>query len=197
MKVTRAKSIENREIVLDTAARLFREKGFDGIGIIDLMKSAGLTSGGFYKNFESKEDLIAKSCQRLSERAVGRWKEHIANPEIRDPLKRIASSYLSEKNRDNLSTTCMYSTLAAEVPRHGKAVQDVFAEGLESVLEVLSTLVPGSTDEERRANAIAMFSQWVGALILSRAASDNTLSDEILAIARKGSHLEESLPLQK
>jgi TetR/AcrR family transcriptional repressor of nem operon len=185
MKVSKAKSIENRELVLDTAAQLFREHGFDGIGVADLMKNAGLTVGGFYKSFGSKEDLIAESCERACTKSRNRWEEHIANPEIADPFKRIASSYLSDTSRDNLSKTCLFSTLGVEVPRREQVVKDVFSDSLESSIQVLSKVVPGENDEEKRANTIAIFSQWVGALVLSRIAEGNPLSDEILSVARK------------
>lgn len=190
MKVSKEKAIENRELVLDTAATLFRQVGFDGVGVADIMKKAGLTVGGFYNNFESKEDLIAKACDKIGSKSLQRWQEHIDNPDIADPLKRIGSSYLSAKNRDDLGSTCIYSTLGAEVPRHDTAVQQVFAQGVESTIALLSTLVEGQSEAERRSHAIAMFSQWLGALVLSRAASNSPLSDEILAVARKASHLE-------
>lgn len=191
MKVSKEKAIENRELVLDTAARLFRQVGFDGVGVADIMKHAGLTVGGFYNNFDSKEDLIAKACDKIGSQSLQRWQAHIDNPEIADPLKRIGSSYLSAKNRDDLSSTCLFSTLGAEVPRHDAAVQQVFAQGVASTIQLLSTLVDGQTEDERRSHAIAMFSQWLGALVLSRAASNSPLSDEILAVARKASHVEE------
>jgi TetR/AcrR family transcriptional regulator, transcriptional repressor for nem operon len=185
MRVSRAKSIENREIVLDTAATLFKKHGFDGIGVADLMKSAGLTVGGFYKNFASKEDLIAQACQRACEKSLARWEEHIANPEIKNPLARIATSYLSPKNRDTLATTCVFSTLAAEASRHEVEVKKVFEGGIESTIELLSKIVAGDTTQEKRENSIAMFSQWVGALILARAAGTGELSQEILDISKK------------
>jgi TetR/AcrR family transcriptional regulator, transcriptional repressor for nem operon len=185
MRVTRAKSIENRELVLDTAAKLFKENGFDGIGVADLMKNAGLTVGGFYKTFESKEDLVAQTCQRACEKSLQRWEEHISNPEIVDPLNRIASSYLSTKNRDQLATTCVFSTLATEVPRHDEAVKQVFADGIESTIKLLSKVSSGETDEEKRINSVAMFSQWVGALILARVAGTGELSEEILEASKK------------
>ena len=85
MKVSKEKAIENRELVLDTAARLFRQVGFDGVGVADIMKHAGLTVGGFYNNFESKEDLIAKACDKIGSQSLQRWQAHIDNPEIADP----------------------------------------------------------------------------------------------------------------
>lgn len=190
MKVSKKKAIENRELVLDTAATLFRQVGFDGVGVSDIMKTAGLTVGGFYNNFSSKEDLIAKACDKLNGKTLERWHSHINNPDIVDPLKRIGTSYLSVKNRDDLSSTCIFSTLGAEVPRHDPAVQQAFAEGAESIIKLLSTLVEGQSEAEKRSHAIAMFSQWLGALILSRAASHSPLSNEILEVARKTSHLE-------
>jgi TetR/AcrR family transcriptional repressor of nem operon len=190
MKVSREKSAENRELVLDTAARMFKEHGFDGIGVVDLMKSAGLTAGGFYNNFESKEDLMAQACQRASEKSLSRWQEHINNPEIANPLKRIGTAYLSPKNRDDLSTTCLYSTLGAEVGRHDPAVRQVFTQSIESIFELMTPLMEGATEGEKRENAIAMFSQWLGSLILARMASDSPLSDEILQVAREQSDLD-------
>lgn len=190
MKVSKAKSIENRELVLDTAASMFRQVGFDGIGIADVMKQAGLTVGGFYNNFASKEDLIAQACRKVAEHSLKRWQQHIDNPEIANPLKRIGASYLSAKHRDDLTSACIFSTLGAEVPRRDSAVQQVFSNGVESTISLLSTLVDGETEAERRSRAIAMFTQWVGALILSRAASASPISDEILSVARQASAIE-------
>ena len=184
MRVSRAKSVENKELVLDTASKLFRQHGFDGIGVADLMKNAGLTVGGFYKSFESKEDLVAQACKCAGEKTLIRWQEHIANPQITDPLKRIANSYLSTQNRDQLASTCIFSTLAAEVPRHDDAVKKVFHDSVESVIELLTQITPGDTTQAKRENAIATFSQWLGALILARAAGTGALSEEILAVSK-------------
>lgn len=189
MRVSRAKAVENKELVLDTAAMLFKQEGFDGIGIADLMKAAGLTVGGFYKSFESKEDLIAQACERAGKKSLDRMREHASNPKLKDPLKRIAKSYLSSKNRDDRQNTCMFSTLAAEVPRHDGQVKAVFAEGIESMIDLLASLLP-EHGQDRRAEAIALFSQWLGALILSRAAAGNAISEEILQVARKSSDVE-------
>lgn len=188
MRVTRAKAVENKELVLDTAAMLFKQKGFDGIGLSDLMKAAGLTVGGFYKSFESKEDLIAQACERNAKKSLSHWSEHANNPEIENPLKRIAQSYLSGKNRDDLQNTCLFSTLAAEVPRHDDKVKAVFAENIDALMDFLAGLLPDH-GQDRRAEAIAMFSQWLGALVLARASAGNPISEEILGVALKSSDM--------
>ncbi len=154
MKVSREKSAENRELVLETAARMFKQHGFDGIGVVDLMKSAGLTAGGFYNNFTSKEDLMAQACQRAADKSLSRWQEHIGNPDIADPLKRIGAAYLSPKNRDDLSSTCMFSALGAEVGRHEPAVQHVFAQSVAATIEALMPLMAGDSESAQRQNAM-------------------------------------------
>src|SRR4029077_10604557 len=100
MKVTRKQAEKNRERVLDVAGRLFREKGFDGIGVDDLMKGAGLTHGGFYANFKSKEDLVAESCGRTLTELVEGW-DKVAGEAKGDPLRAIVAGYLSVSHRDD------------------------------------------------------------------------------------------------
>jgi TetR/AcrR family transcriptional repressor of nem operon len=190
MKVSRKKAEQNRTLVLDTAGSLFRQHGFDGIGIADLMKTAGLTVGGFYKNFESKEDLIAKTCSRINENTLEKWQGYAADPAIKDPYKRIGSSYLSTKNRDDLSKTCIYSTLAAEVPRHEAALKQVFNTGVRGTLDFLATLMPGDSEEEKQKQAMETLSQWVGAMILARATGNSALSDAILKTAKETTRVE-------
>lgn len=185
MKVTKSQSLENRERTLKIAGMKFREHGFDGIGLSDLMKAAGLTVGGFYKNFESKEALLVQACETVFEHSKKSWDAHLHNPEIQDPYKRIGSTYLSSKNRDDLSTTCLFSTVGGEVCRHSPALKELFAENLENVFQFLMNTFPGDNEELKREQAIAVFSQWVGALLLSRMVAGNSLSDEILDVAKK------------
>lgn len=178
MKVSREQAVENRKRVLETAARLFREKGFDGIGVADLMKAAGLTHGGFYGQFSSKEDLAAQACARAladSEEKWERWAE-----KAKDPLQAAADSYLSPRHRDNPGTGCAFVALGAEAPRWGRAVQRVFTEGLRARIARVVQLLPGQGEKARRQKAIATMASLVGGLVLARAVDDPKLSDEIL-----------------
>jgi TetR/AcrR family transcriptional repressor of nem operon len=180
MRVSREKFAESRERILDVAARLFREKGFDGIGLADIMKAAGLTHGGFYRHFDSKDDLEAQAIgvalastaadlSRLFEGATAR------------PLSTLIDEYLSQQHREDLGKGCSFAALATDVARQSERVRSAFTAGLGPILEILSTVVPGRSKAERRRKAIVTLAEMIGALILARAVADPALSDEILA----------------
>jgi TetR/AcrR family transcriptional regulator, transcriptional repressor for nem operon len=178
MKVSREQAAENRERILDTAARLFREKGFDGIGVADLMQSAGLTHGGFYGQFASKEDLAAQACERALAQSATRLDQVIAD-KPQNPLQAVAASYLSTRHRDRPGEGCAFVALGAEAPRHAPAVRKVFTEALRLRVDRLMQLVPG-TKAARRRQALATMASLVGAQVLARAVDDAQLSNEIL-----------------
>src|ERR1041384_861337 len=105
MRVSRAQAAKNRETVINVASRLFRQRGFDGIGLKDLMKGAGLTQGAFYKQFASKEDLAAQASRRALESAADRWSAAVAaKPE--DPLGAVIDFYLSAGHREEKMDGC-------------------------------------------------------------------------------------------
>jgi TetR/AcrR family transcriptional repressor of nem operon len=179
MKVSREQAAINRERVLDTAARLFRERGFNGVGVADLMKEAGLTHGAFYGQFASKEDLMAHACVRAYEELDERWRKAAARMPGK-PLAGIVSSYLSTAHRDNPGAGCATAALAAEAARQGAPLRSAFTQGTQAQLDALATLVPGATKSTRRRRAALTLSAMVGALVLSRALDDDALSGEIL-----------------
>ena len=134
MKVSREQAAANRERILDEAARLFRERGFNGIGVADVMKSAGLTHGGFYGHFSSKEDLIAQVCQRAASTMIETWKR-AADDYAADPLAAIALPYLSTAHRDRSGTGCLIAALGPEVSRQAAPVRHAVTEGVRSALD--------------------------------------------------------------
>ena len=128
MKVTREQAARNRERIVETAAKLFREKGFDGIGVADLMKAAGLTHGGFYGHFGSKEALLGEAASRALAGAGTGWQALMAaHPD--DPLGTVARSYLSPAHRDNPGLGCAISALGADISRAGPTVREAVTEG--------------------------------------------------------------------
>ena len=190
MRVSRIQAAENRERILDVATRLFRERGIDGIGVDDLMKAAGLTHGGFYGHFKSKEDLVAQACARAVARMRQNW-TNVIDQSTGDPLEALAATYLTPKHRDAAGRGCPMAALGSEISRQGHTVRRAFTDELSPFLDYLSTIVPGSSNTRRRQRALATYSSLVGALIVSRAVDDPTLSDEILAAVAATMHNNE------
>jgi TetR/AcrR family transcriptional repressor of nem operon len=179
MRVSRAQAAENRERILDVATKLFRERGIDGIGVADLMKAAGLTHGGFYGHFKSKDDLVAQACGRAVARMRQNWTNVIENA-TDDPLVALANRYLSPDHRDHAGRGCPFAALGSEVARQGSSVRHSVTEELRPFLEYLSRVVPGDSKSTRRKRALSTFASLVGALVLSRAVDDPALSNEFL-----------------
>jgi TetR/AcrR family transcriptional repressor of nem operon len=182
MRVSRIQAAENRETVINVASRLFRERGFDGIGLKDLMEGAGLTQGAFYKQFESKEDLAALASRRALESASQRWSSAIAeNPD--DPLGAVIAFYLSAGHREEKLDGCPVVALGSDAARQGASVKAAFEEGIKAYLEVLSPLLPQTDGEETNGKAMVVLSTMVGALTLSRAVNDPDLAQAFLNAA--------------
>jgi len=184
MKVSREQVALNRERIVETAARLFREKGYDGIGVADLMKSAGLTHGGFYGHFDSKEDLLAEAAAHALKKSVERWEGYLA--EGRDSaLEKIGEGYLTRQHCDHPERGCSVTALGADIARLGPKARHALAEGARGQLAVLEQLMPGASQDERRKQALAKYASMVGAIVLARAVDDEVLAGEILAAVRE------------
>jgi TetR/AcrR family transcriptional repressor of nem operon len=181
MKVSRAQAEENRERILASAAELFRARGFDGIGLNELMQAAGLTRGGFYGHFESKDDLAAQATRRALQSNREQWKQQSDRS-----LQAWVRTYLSDAHRDHIGAGCGLAALAGDAARGGPAVQQAFAEGVASLVATLQTQMPAEGAAEKREQALAMLSTLMGALLLSRAVgSESSLSRELREAARK------------
>src|SRR5882724_7913374 len=122
MRVSRIQAEKNRQTVIDAASRLFREHGFDGIGLKDVMEGAGLTQGAFYKQFASKDDLAAQASKRAVESASRRWSVAAeANP--KDPLGAVIAFYLSMAHREERGDGCPVVALGSDAARQGADVK--------------------------------------------------------------------------
>jgi len=181
MKVTRDQAAATRAHILDEAAKLFRERGFSGIGVADLMKGIGLTHGGFYGHFSSKEALMAEACQRAVSIMLEEW-NRVAEGAPAKPLAALAVHYLSARHRDRSGTGCLMAALGPEVSRQAAPVRQVVTECLGSVLEFLTGLTRGKTAAAKQKKAIVAFSSMVGALVIARAVNDPKVSKDILEV---------------
>ena len=189
MRVSRIQAAENRQTVINVASRLFRERGFDGIGLKDLMEGAGLTQGAFYKQFESKEDLAAQASRRALESASQRWSAAITeNPD--DPLGAVIAFYLSAGHREEKLDGCPVVALGSDAARQGAGVKAAFEEGIKAYLEVLGPLLPQTDGEDNNGRAMVVLSTMVGAMMLSRAVNDPALAQAFLNAAVK--HVREA-----
>lgn len=187
MRVTRAKAAENRQTVINVASRLFRERGFDGIGLKDLMEAAGLTQGAFYKQFKSKEDLAARASRRALESAADRWSAAAAeNPE--DPLGAVFALYLNMAHREEVMDGCPIVALGTDAARQSSDVKASFEAGIRVQLELLGRLLGETDGEEPNDKAMMILSTMIGALILSRAVNDERLAERILHAAASSVH---------
>ncbi len=184
MRVSREKAAEHREHIIEAAGALFREKGFGGISVADIMQAADLTHGGFYGHFASKDDLVAQACQRVMALAIASW-EKTAARDPDDPFAALLTRYLSPRHRDDPAHGCVFAALGADAARSGPLVHDAFAEGLEPLIEILAESAPGASAAARRRKAVAAMAGLVGALLLARAIGKRELSDEILDATRR------------
>lgn len=182
MRVNRIQAEENRQTVINVASRLFRQHGFDGIGLKDLMESAGLTQGAFYKQFASKNDLAAQASRRALESALSRWSAAAeANPQ--DPLGAVVAFYLSMDHHGERMDGCPVVALGSDAARQSAEVKAAFEAGIRHYLEMLGPWVGEPEGEEPGGKAMAILSTMVGAVVLSRAVNDERLSQQFLQTA--------------
>ncbi|HEY4044176.1 MAG TPA: TetR/AcrR family transcriptional regulator [Rhodopila sp.] len=179
MKVSREQAIENRERIVQVAAALFRERGFDGIGVADLMKGAGLTHGGFYGHFASKEDLATEACRRALDTSLQKWSAEIEKAPG-EAFSKIVNNYLSEAHRDDPGNGCLVAALGSDLGRQARPVRRLVTEGVHAFVGQLMRLVPGKSKSARRRKALCDFAAMVGAMTIARAVDDPGLSKDVL-----------------
>jgi TetR/AcrR family transcriptional regulator, transcriptional repressor for nem operon len=189
MRISKAQAQENRERVVAAAAKLFREKGFDGVAVADLMRAAGLTHGGFYNHFDSKEELEAAACERVFQTSLAKIGAvaDAPSPEARaEAFADYRRRYVSKAARDTPAPGCPMVAFAGDMSRRPPDLRAAYAKGLAGYLERFTRASGGDpNDASARAQALREFSTLAGALILARgvARDDPELSEEILRSA--------------
>jgi TetR/AcrR family transcriptional regulator, transcriptional repressor for nem operon len=176
---SKAHKTRTHKRIVSIASKRFREKGLAGFGIAELMKEAGLTVGGFYKHFDSRDDLVAEAVSS----AFGGWKRRVDAAKaggLSVSLAKLIDDYLSEAHRDNPGTGCAFSALAPEIARSDKRTRALTSEQVRNDIQLITGLLPGKDKRTARSRAIVTFSALVGAMSLARAVSNEALSGEIL-----------------
>lgn len=174
MKVSREQMAENRRRILDEAGRLFREKGFAAVSVAEVMKAAGLTHGGFYGHFDSKDDLVAQALAEVLGRPDGNGGD----------LDAYLDAYLAPSHRDLPADGCPMASLASDMRHQSSEARATLTHGLQSQINRFAAVMPHKDEADRRRAAIGSWSAMVGAMILARATNDPALSDEIIHEAR-------------
>jgi len=193
MKVSKARAAENREGILDAAARLYRERGLTGVGVADITRDAGLTHGGLYRHFASKDALVQEACARAFDWSISPLDGATPNTTVGERIQ----SYLSPQHRDAPGAGCPAAALAVDAARAGAELSEVFAQGIERNIERFArllgdsdaTMVSANADADGaavqpqdRARAMHVVAAMVGGLVLARAtaAAQPELSNELL-----------------
>jgi len=177
MGYSRREKAETHARIVGVAAKRFRELGLDGIGVADVMKEAGVTVGGFYKHFQSRDELVVEALAAAFQ-DLDRWEEHA------DTLTALLENYLTEVHRDAPGTGCALGALVGDMSRASRSARAVYTARLKRSLAYSTGLVPPDGAADRRGRAILMVSAMLGAINLSRAVSDPNLSREILQQTR-------------
>lgn len=180
MKITKAQSIANRAHIVETASELFRERGYDGVGIAELMATAGFTQGGFYKHFGSKADLMAEAAENSLAKSLRSTSDL--------DISGFVNLYVSRIHRDGRADGCTMAALCGDAARQSDDLKATFATGIEGTLAALEEKYQEGMDvpkQDARAKAIDLLAHAIGAVMLSRACPDESpLADEILEVCR-------------
>ena len=196
MRLSKEQAAQNRQKIIDVAARRFRERGVDGIGVADVMSEAGFTHGGFYNHFESKAALAAAACDAAFAESLGTHRGEYAGDATPGTFERSLDTYLSPAHRDDATGGCPTASLAVDAWRQGDQVNAAYAAGVEGHLALIVAELKKTKPRrgakpvsaaELRARAVRLLAEIVGALVLSRgvAGANATLSEEILRTCRE------------
>ncbi len=185
MRYSKEHKQETHTRIVRKASVRLREKGAHGIGVADLMKEAGLTHGGFYAHFDSREALVIEAFNYAMDRSTERWRKLAEETPPEKRFAAIVDSYLTTLHRDDPGHGCAVPTLGAEIARESAKTRKAFAARLDEMIEMMADQVPELPRKAARAQAIAAIATMAGALVLSRVAGSGEFSEEILGVGRE------------
>src|SRR6266481_2618824 len=185
MRYSREHKLETHARIVKKASMRLREKGAHGIGVADLMKEAGLTHGGFYAHFDSREALVIEAFAHAMDRSTEHWRKltEEAPPEKR--LAIIVDSYLTSAHRDDPGRGCAVPALGAEIARESPKTRKAFAAKLERMIDMLAAQIPDVPRPAARKRAMAVIATMMGTVVLARVAGSGEFSEEILGAGRE------------
>lgn len=194
-RVSKEQASKNHDVIEAASARLFREQGFKAVSVNELMSAAGLTHGGFYGHFESKDALAKVACQKAFDQSSARIEARFGQAQDRPAaLRALVDSYLSVERRDNLGDGCPATAFASDISREPaeSPLRTAYIDGLKGLLDQIGALsATNHSTAARRDTAIVQLSAMVGALLLARATKGDDLSEQFLTVVRE--HIARSI----
>ena len=185
MRKSKLEAAETRRKIVKTAAAEFRQKGINGIGLADLMAAAGLTHGGFYRHFESKDQLVAEACAAAFESANETAWVPLLQQSKRNGIDALVAKYLSENHRDDQRGGCPFAALGSELARSDKNTRAAATKGLLKLVDIIARQFPELRPDVARRRALVTLSTMIGAVTLARMVTDSKLSTTILRESAK------------
>ena len=184
MRVSKETMERHHVQIISLASQMLRERGVQGVSVADVMQSAGLTHGGFYRHFASKEALVAEATTAAFDEVLDRLEKSVDCKGPTSALEEYVLGYLSQRHVDRPSKGCPIPAFGGDVAREGTEVRAAFHTGVNRLLDWIAAGLP-ARETDRNAKAIELLSLMVGAIITARASGSQALSTKILAQARK------------
>jgi TetR/AcrR family transcriptional repressor of nem operon len=185
MRYSKEHKLETHARIVKKASVRLREKGAHGVGVADLMKEAGLTHGGFYAHFASREALVIEAFAYAMDRATERWRKLAEQTPSDKRLSTIVDSYLTPLHRDDPGHGCAVPTLGAEIARESPKTRRAFAAKLEQMIDMMADQILDVPRKTARKQAMATLATMMGTMVMSRIAGNGEFSDEILSAGRE------------
>ncbi|MDB5620105.1 TetR/AcrR family transcriptional regulator [Tardiphaga sp.] len=185
MRYSKEHKLETHARIVKKASVRLREKGAHGIGVADLMKDAGLTHGGFYAHFDSREALVIEAFGYAMDRSTDRWRQLAGEAAPQDRLAAIVEAYLSPQHRDNPGHGCAVPALGAEIARESPKTRKAFAAKLDQMIAMMAEQFTAEAGKSARQQAMAALATMMGTLVLARVAGSGELSEELLSAGRE------------
>ncbi len=173
----------SHERILQAATRAIRRSGYAGAGVADIMREAGLTHGGFYAHFDSREAMLAEAADRAGAETVGTLDGFAAAVPREDAYRTLLKTYLSSKHRELVETGCPVAALGSEMPRQAPDVRHAATRRIKDMIDLVARYAPDGGTEAGRRRALTTTATMIGSLILSRAVDDPQLADDVLSAA--------------
>jgi TetR/AcrR family transcriptional repressor of nem operon len=182
MRKSKQEAAETRRHIIESAASEFRRTGINETGLADLMAAAGLTHGGFYRHFDSKDQLVAEACAAAFDSVAEKLMAALPGSAERCGLEAVAANYLSAEHRDNPSGGCPLAALGSEIARCDENVREAATKGFLQLVDIIAAKFGGTRSKAAKQRALVALTTMIGALTVSRIVTDSELSAAILQL---------------